>query len=81
MRLMGGRGGGDFPITEINTILVFSTFITFLPRRVNSFDTVQRYFSQSLRALVDVTAHQNKIPSVAIIAINPSTKPTPLISC
>jgi hypothetical protein len=35
---------------------------------------------QCLRALVGVTARQ-KYPSVAIISVNPRTKPTPLILC
>jgi hypothetical protein len=61
--------------------LVFSGLSTFLPRSVDSVYTVQRYSSQCLRALVGVTVHQNEIPSVAIIAVNPNTEPTPPILC
>ena len=60
---------------------VFSGLYTFLKRRVDSVDTVPRYCWQCLHALVGVTAHQTKIPSVAIITVNPRTEPTPPIIC
>ena len=39
---------------------VFSGLPTFLPRRIDSVETVQRYCSQCLRALVGVTEHPKK---------------------
>jgi hypothetical protein len=52
----------------------------FFKRRVDSVCAVQRSCWQCLRALVGVTAHQTKIPSVAIITVNPRrTEPTPPI--
>jgi hypothetical protein len=61
--------------------LVFSGLCTFLKRRADSVDTVPRHCWQCLHALVGVTAHQTKIPSVAIITVNPRTEPTPPIIC
>jgi hypothetical protein len=60
--------------------LVF-VFFTFLERRVDSVGTVQRHCWRCLHTLVGVTAHQTKIPSVAIITVNPRTEPTPPIIC
>jgi hypothetical protein len=59
--------------------LVFSGLSTFLKRRVESVETVQRHCWQCLHVLVGVTAHQTKIPSVAIITVNPCAEPTPPI--
>jgi hypothetical protein len=49
-----------FPVTEISTIHFFFRTFGFWLRRVDSADTVQRYCSQNLRALVGVTLQQNK---------------------
>jgi hypothetical protein len=61
--------------------LVFSGLPTFLKRRVDSVESVQRHCWQCLHALVGVVAHQAKIPSVANITVNPRTEPTPPIIC
>ena len=66
-----------FPITEISTIKFFSGLPTFLKQRVDSADTVQRFCTQCLHALVAVTAQPKKNPFVAIITVNPRTEPTP----
>jgi hypothetical protein len=61
--------------------LVFSGLYTFLKRRVDSVDTVQRHCWQCLLALVGVKAHQTKIPSVANITVDSRTELTPPITC
>ena len=52
-----------------------------MKRRVDIVDTVQRHCWQCMHALVGVTAHQTKIPYVAIITVNPRTEPTPSAIC
>jgi hypothetical protein len=61
--------------------LFFSGLSTFLKLRFDSVDTVQRHCWQCLQALVGVKEHQTKIPSIAIIKVNPRTPPTPSIIC
>jgi hypothetical protein len=59
--------------------LVFSGLPTFLKRRVDGVDSVQRHFWQYLHTLVGVTARKTKTPSVAIITVNPRKEPAPPI--
>jgi len=61
--------------------LVFSGLSTLLKRHVDSVGSVHRHCWQCLHTLVGVTAHQTKIPSVAIITVNPRTEPKPPIIC